>query len=298
MNAVTPKNIYISRRDFIKRYVGKGVLLGAALPCATQSLSKSEADDGDLEGEITAQSLSLNYNNYYEFSTNKKSISVLSQALTTTPWSVSVEGEVSNPLILPLESISKFAIHKRIYRFRCVEGWSMVVPWSGILLSDLVELVQPTVKAKYIRFVGLYRPSEMIAQRRNVMSWPYEEGLRLDEAVHPLTMLATGIYDEPLAKQSGGPIRLIVPWKYGFKSIKAITKIIFQEDQPVSTWSQLSPREYGFYANVNPDVAHPRWSQRRELPLGSYKKIKTLPFNGYKAEVARLYKEMDLEIHY
>ena len=248
--------------------------------------------------EKTPEHFVKNYNNYYEFSTNKEAIAILSQELITSPWDIQIDGLVHQPLTLSLNELNQFPKQNRTYRFRCVEGWSMVVPWSGILLKDLLARAKPKADAKFVRFESLLRPSEMIGQRRTTLPWPYVEGLRLDEALHPLTLLATGMYGEPLAKQNGAPVRLIVPWKYGFKSTKAIVKITLENEQTKTTWNDVSPNEYGFYANVNPDVAHPRWSQRRELPLGQFKKIKTLPFNGYENEVAHLYRDMDLSTYY
>lgn len=248
----------------------------------------------DINSNITKKEYVQKYCNYYEFSTNKEAVAELSKSLVTSPWKIEIGGLVENPQFLSIADLKQLAVYDRTYRFRCVEGWSMVVPWRGVLLKDLVSLVKPKKEAGFVVFESLFRPKEMIAQRRGTMPWPYTEGLRLDEAVHPLTLLATGMYGDELAPQNGAPIRLIVPWKYGFKSIKAITKITFQKDRPISSWQKISPGEYGFYANVNPAVAHPRWSQRRELPLGEYKKIRTLAFNGYEEEVAKMYKGMDL----
>jgi sulfoxide reductase catalytic subunit YedY len=219
---------------------------------------------------------------------------VLAQALTTSPWNITVEGEVAKPFTIGMEDLLKrFSTEERIYRLRCVEGWSMVIPWNGFPLHKLIDLAQPTGHARYIEFVSLLRPREMIGQRQSSLAWPYREALRLDEARHPLAFLATGLYGQTLPKQNGAPLRLVVPWKYGFKQIKAITHIRFLREQPKTSWQQLAPSEYGFYGNVNPEVAHPRWSQRRENRIGELRKRATLPFNGYAQEVAALYAGLD-----
>lgn len=238
------------------------------------------------------------YNNYYEFSTDKEAIRVLAQALSMSPWNVTFSGKIEKNVTLDMDDIHQFCQVERIYRFRCVEGWSMVVPWIGVPLVDVLKAVKPLSSAKYVQFKGLYRPKEMIGQRRPTLDWPYTEALRMDEAIHPLTILAVGMYGESLPPQNGGPIRLVVPWKYGFKSIKAITEIELLENLPLTTWQKAAPREYGFYANVNPGVSHPRWSQKRESPLGQAKKISTKMFNGYQEQVAYLYKKMDLQKNY
>jgi sulfoxide reductase catalytic subunit YedY len=239
------------------------------------------------------------YNNFYEFGTDKYSPAREAQSLTTRPWSVTVEGEVAKPGTYTLEDMLKpHALEERIYRLRCVERWSMVIPWVGFPLGDLIKRFEPTSNAKYVEFTTLHRPEEMPGQKRKVLDWPYVEGLRMDEAMHPLTIMAIGLYGEVLPNQNGAPMRLVVPWKYGFKSIKSIVKIRFTEQQPVSAWTQTAPHEYGFYANVNPNVDHPRWSQARERRLGEFLKRKTLLFNGYADEVANLYAGMDLSKYY
>lgn len=278
----TPKHIISSRRQFIASALA---LLHSGNLSAKEQL------------EVTPKKFSQRYNNYYEFSTEKEAVFVLAQELTTQPWNIELSGLFDVPLSLSINDLKELPQHSRTYRFRCVEGWSMVVPWSGIELRDLLTLAKPLPEARYIQFTSLQRPSEMIGQRRPVLNWPYVEALRLDEAMHPLSMIATGMYDETLPKQNGGPARLVVPWKYGFKSAKAIVKIEALAEAPTTTWMQAAPREYGFYANVNPNVAHPRWSQKREAPLGQSKKIRTLMFNGYE-EVASLYQGMDLETHF
>jgi sulfoxide reductase catalytic subunit YedY len=239
------------------------------------------------------------YNNFYEFGTDKYSPAKNAQALTTDPWSIAIEGEVEKPGILQLEDILKQQqLEERIYRLRCVERWSMVVPWIGFPLANLIKQAKPTSRAKYIEFETLYRPKEMVGQQRSVLDWPYVEGLRMDEAMHPLTILAVGLYGEVMPKQNGAPIRLVVPWKYGFKSIKSIVKIRFTEKQPVSSWTRAASNEYGFYSNVNPNVDHPRWSQRKERRLGEFFMRDTLMFNGYAEQVASLYKGMDLKKYF
>jgi len=239
------------------------------------------------------------YTNYYEFTTNKTDSTVLAQAMQTSPWQVKIEGEVEKPGVYNLEDILKTnPLEKRIYRFRCVEAWSMVVPWIGFPLGEMLKKFKPTSRAKYVEFTTLYQPEIMIGQRRRSLAWPYTEGLRIDEAAHPLTLLATGMYDDKLPKQNGAPLRLVVPWKYGFKSIKAIVKIRLLESMPATAWNKKAPGEYGFFANVNPEVPHPRWSQARERILGASiftPKRKTEKFNGYGDQVASLYSDMDLK---
>ena len=239
------------------------------------------------------------YNNYYEFSTDKEAVRILARELTINPWTITVEGEVKNPLTLDLDDLQKrYSQQERIYRLRCVEGWSMVIPWNGFPLCELLKEASPTSDARYVEFVSLHRSSEMINQRRSALQWPYREGVRLDEAIHPLTFVATGLYGEQLPKQNGAPARIVVPWKYGFKSPKAITHIRVTREPTQGSWAMAAPSEYGFYANVNPDVSHPRWSQRREVRIGEIKKRRTLAFNGYADEVAHLYQGMDLDEFY
>jgi methionine sulfoxide reductase catalytic subunit len=274
---VTPPGLWLQRRQLL-------ALAGAplVLPASLEGESPSALSD------ITA------YNNYYEFSTDKNAVRVLAQALTLTPWTVTVEGEVEKPFTVDADDLARlFGSEERIYRLRCVEGWSMVVPWSGFALSRLIARAQPTSRAKFVAFESLQRSSEMIGQRSGSLPWPYREGLRLDEAMHPLAFAATGLYGQSLPKQNGAPLRLALPWKYGFKSAKAITRVRLVQELPPTSWSQLAPSEYGFYGNVNPQVAHPRWSQARENRLGELQKRPTLPFNGYAAWVAPLYQGQD-----
>ena len=239
------------------------------------------------------------YNNFYEFGTDKYSPAKYAHQLTTSPWSVTIEGEVKKPGKYTLEDILKpHTLEERIYRLRCVEGWSMVIPWIGFSLADLIKRFEPTSRAKYVQFTTLYRPAEMPGLSRAVLDWPYVEGLRMDEAMHPLTLLAVGLYGKVMPKQNGAPIRLVVPWKYGFKSIKSIVKISFVEKEPPTTWNLAAANEYGFYSNVNPEVDHPRWSQRRERRIGEYLKRDTLMFNGYAEQVAQLYTGMDLKKYF
>jgi sulfoxide reductase catalytic subunit YedY len=239
------------------------------------------------------------YNNFYEFGTDKEQPAVLAKNFKTTPWTVSVEGEVAKPKTYDLDAIMKLApLEERIYRHRCVEGWSIVVPWIGYSLSTLIKLAEPTAKAKYVAFQSLYDPKQMWSPMRAGIPFPYVEGLRMDEAMHPLTLLSVGLYGEVLPNQNGAPVRLVIPWKYGFKSIKSIVKIRFQEKQPPATWNIAIPNEYGFYSNVNPKVDHPRWSQAKERRLGEFFKRDTLMFNGYADQVASLYTGMDLKKYY
>jgi len=236
-----------------------------------------------------------NYNNFYEFGTDKYDPARLAQSLQVKPWTVEVSGLVQKPQTLDIDSILKsFPLEERIYRHRCVEGWSMVIPWVGFPLTAFLKRLNPLGSARYVQFTTRYDPKQMPGQRYGVLDWPYVEGLRIDEAMHPLALLAVGLYGEELPKQDGAPIRLVVPWKYGFKSIKSIVKIKLVEKEPVTTWSAAAPSEYGFYSNVNPDVDHPRWSQKTERRIGEFYKRPTLLFNGYGDQVAGLYTGMDL----
>jgi sulfoxide reductase catalytic subunit YedY len=243
-----------------------------------------------------------NYTNYYEFTTNKTDSTVLAKGLKTHPWNITVEGEAENTGVFNLEDILKDnPLEERIYRFRCVEAWSMVVPWIGFPLGAMLKRFKPTSKAKYVEFTTLYNPEIMVGQRGKSLDWPYAEGLRMDEAMNPLTLMATGMYDDALPNQNGAPLRLVVPWKYGFKSIKAIVKIRFAETMPKTAWNKNAPAEYGFFANVNPEAPHPRWSQSRERVLGGSifsPKRTTEKFNGYGKQVASLYSGMDLKKYF
>lgn len=302
---ITDKAIYQERRKFMTSSIG---LTAAATLLPLQAsvagyggdaLKFSKNTQYNTTEELTSYDKITNYNNFYEFGTDKYSPAKNAQALTTDPWSLQIEGEVEKPAILHLEDILKqHTLEERIYRLRCVERWSMVIPWIGFSLSELIKQVKPTSKAKYVQFETLHRPAEMGGQRREVLAWPYVEGLRIDEAMNPLTLLAVGLYGEVMPKQNGAPLRLVVPWKYGFKSIKSIVKIRFTDKEPVSSWTKAAPKEYGFYSNVNPEVDHPRWSQRKERRIGDFLKRKTLPFNGYAEQVASLYTGMDLKKHF
>ncbi len=286
-NDVTPKEMYLNRRQIM---AGAGAMLGAGL------IGGGARAQGDLElntfEEITT------YNNFYEFGTGKNDPAQNAHMMTTEPWSIVIDGMVDNPGTYSFEEIVEgMTIEERIYRLRCVEAWSMVVPWNGFELADLLERVGVHEGARYVAFETLVRPEEMPGVRVPVLDWPYREGLRLDEAMHPLTIMATGLYGEPMPKQNGAPIRLVVPWKYGFKSIKSIVRITLTDEQPYASWNAAQPREYGFYSNVNPNVNHPRWSQATERRIGGglfAPRIDTLMFNGYEDEVASLYEGMDL----
>jgi sulfoxide reductase catalytic subunit YedY len=303
---ITPKSVYVRRRDFLLASsaalvaAGCGSLFdevsaqtGTKLPNVKKS-SFSTTEKQNSFTDITT------YNNFYEFGTDKSSPSENSRNFRTKPWTLVVEGEVAKPATYNLEDFIKTnTLEERVYRMRCVEAWSMVIPWIGVPLKDVIAKVQPTGKAKFIEFTTLLDPSRMPYQRTNVLDWPYVEGLRLDEAMHPLTILAVGLYGEVLPNPNGAPIRLVVPWKYGFKGIKSIVKMRFVEKQPLNTWQRMQGNEYGFYANVNPQVDHPRWSQAREVRLpGLLKNHKTEMFNGYADQVASLYTGMDLRKNY
>jgi len=318
---ITPEQIYLSRRRFM---VGAGALVAGSLlaaacgsptptstpPAVTDMAAAAgtptlpatptqgvfpplTGTSDELGQELTSVEAITNYNNFYEFTTSKERVARLSQGFKTSPWTVEVGGLVHKPRTFDLDDLYKFTQEERIYRLRCVEAWSMVIPWIGFPLAKLLDEVEPMSQAKYVRFETLYDPEQMPGQKSAFYSWPYVEGLRVDEAMHDLTILATGLYGKPLLPQSGAPVRLVVPWKYGFKSIKSIVKIDLVEEQPVSLWMAAAPHEYGFYANVNPEVDHPRWSQATERSIGEGKRIKTLFFNGYAEEVAHLYEPLD-----
>ncbi|MEL0286243.1 MAG: protein-methionine-sulfoxide reductase catalytic subunit MsrP [Paracoccaceae bacterium] len=284
---VTDEALFLNRRTLLAGIAGTG--LGTAL--APPALASEELEPNSWD-DITS------YNNFYEFGTRKDDPKRYAGALTTKPWSVQITGLVERPGVYDFEDImKKMTIEERIYRFRCVEAWSMVVPWNGFELADLLDLAGIQSSAKYVAFETLYRPEEMPGQEMFVLDWPYVEGLRLDEALHPLTIMATGIYGRDIPNQNGAPLRLVVPWKYGFKSIKSIVKITLTDQEPPTSWNIANPREYGFYSNVNPEVDHPRWSQASERPLGGglfARRIPTLMFNGYAEEVGDLYKGMNL----
>lgn len=286
-NAVTPEAVFLNRRQWM---AGAGAL-GLAAAAGPGWAATDELEPNGWE-EITS------YNNFYEFGTGKDDPAKNAHMLTTSPWTVKIDGMVDNPGDYAFEDImSKMTIEDRIYRFRCVEAWSMVIPWNGFELADLLNMAGVQSGAKYVAFETLYRPEEMPGVRFPVVEWPYVEGLRLDEAMHPLTIVATGIYGKPMPNQNGAPLRLVVPWKYGFKSIKSIVRITLTDQEPPTTWNKANAREYGFYSNVNPNVDHPRWSQAFERRVGQglfARKEPTLMFNGYEEEVASLYAGMDL----
>lgn len=298
---ITPKHLYLSRRQFIG---SASTIIAGALALAackgniptieTGTPPSAGASTDELGDPLTSFQDITQYNNYYEFSTNKEAVANLAKDFPISPWSVEVSGLVNNPKSYSIEDLQKFQPEERIYRLRCVEGWSMVIPWIGFSLHKLLDEVQPTSDAKYVQFTAIYDPKNMPGQASGFISWPYVEGLRLDEALHDLTILATGLYGQPLPKQDGAPIRLVVPWKYGFKSIKAVVKLELVDYQPSTLWMKAAPNEYGFYANVNPNVDHPRWSQATERRIGEVGRRNTLMFNGYEKEVASLYAGMDL----
>ena len=308
---ITPEYVYLSRREFLK---GLGVLTAGAIAIsacapkirettdeqpAADDPTQASVDVDELGDPLTSFEAITNYNNYYEFSTDKESVAPLSKDFVYSPWTVDVGGLVENPKTYDIDDLlARFPQEERIYRLRCVEAWSMVIPWVGFPLSRLLEEVKPTSGAKYVRFETIYDPEQLPGQRSRWFAWPYVEGLRLDEAMNDLAILATGLYGKNLLPQNGSPIRLVVPWKYGFKSIKSIVKIDLVEEMPVSLWMAAAPNEYGFYANVNPEVNHPRWSQASERRIGEAVRRKTLMFNGYEEEVAYLYTGMDLRVNY
>jgi len=303
---ITPYSRYLSRRDFLKAAgiaTGSALLAACAPKAARSSTPEGVADSTAKFDELGNPANSFeditNYNNFYEFTTSKEGVAPLSKDFTTHPWTVEVYGLVNNPKTYAFEDLlGKFTQEERIYRLRCVEAWSMVIPWTGFRLADLLKEVEPTSKAKYVRFESVYRPKELPGQSSPFYPWPYQEGLRLDEAMNDLTLLATGLYGMPMPNQNGAPLRLVVPWKYGFKSIKSITKIELVDEQPATLWSTVGPGEYGFYSNVNPERPHPRWSQASERRIGELSRRPTLMFNGYAEQVADLYAGMDLIKNY
>lgn len=310
---ITPKKVYLNRRLFMRTAALAATTATTALvyrklnsPATADSPSETISDVTPQDSEesvrqgfkvnepLTAIEDITNYNNFYEFSTNKRSVAIEARQFTTRPWMVVVDGLVNKPTTFDLDQIRGFPQEERVYRLRCVEAWSMVIPWIGFPLAKLLEKVEPTAQAKYVAFQTLHDPQRMPNQFTGVLRWPYVEGLRLDEAMHPLTILATGLYGETLPPQNGAPVRLVVPWKYGFKSIKSIVKITVTDQEPPTTWNIAAPDEYGFYSNVNPNVNHPRWSQATERRIGETRRRETLLFNGYADEVANLYDGMDL----
>ncbi len=311
---ITPEEVYLSRRRFMK---GAGALIASSLilaACGGQNPTAGpspaleamptagmaapafpplQGSADELGASLTTYEGITNYCNFYEFTTRKEGVAKLAQDFRTSPWTVEVGGLVHNPKTFDLDDLFKFTQEERIYRLRCVEAWSMVIPWVGFPLAKLLDEVEPMSQAKYVRFETLYDPEQMPGQGSRVYNWPYVEGLRVDEAMHDLAILATGLYGKPLTPQNGAPVRLVVPWKYGFKSIKSIVKIELVEEMPVSLWMAAAPQEYGFYANVSPEVDHPRWSQATERRIGETGRIQTLLFNGYTDEVAHLYPDLE-----
>lgn len=315
---ITDRKVYLNRRLFMRGAILAGSVAASGLlyrrlnppPAVVESRPKiagvvSAPSDEAIRNafKVNDAQTSLeditNYNNFYEFSPVKGEVASAAAGFVTRPWTVAVGGLVNQPKVFDLDDLLKLAPQEeRIYRLRCVEGWSMVIPWIGFPLSVLLKQVEPLSAAKYVAFQTLLDPSRMPNQNTGLLEWPYVEGLRLDEALHPLTILATGLYGETLPPQNGAPIRLVVPWKYGFKSIKSIVKITLVEAQPPTTWNIEAPNEYGFYSNVNPDVSHPRWSQRYERRIGEFRSRETLLFNGYAEQVGHLYQGMDLRVNY
>jgi sulfoxide reductase catalytic subunit YedY len=307
---ITPKEIYLNRRQFMLSASATAISAGAALSGLEVAVSAKTAIAGEKLTNIQKSTYSTTekmnsfkdittYNNFYELGTDKGDPARNAKYLTTRPWTVALEGEVKKPKVYDIEQLIKLSpLEERIYRLRCVEAWSMVIPWVGFPLSSLVKLAEPTGNAKFLQFVTLEDPKRMPGQRLPVLQWPYVEGLRMDEAMHPLTILSIGLYGEVLPAQNGAPMRLVVPWKYGFKSIKSIVTLRFVEKQPPTSWSLSAPHEYGFYSNVNPEVDHPRWSQATERRIGEFFRRKTLMFNGYADQVASLYSGMDLKKYY
>ncbi len=292
---ITAPEIYHQRREFIKGAAALGAL--AALPSQAQAAAKLpgvKKSSYTVDEALTPLNDITTYNNFYEFGTDKASPAVQARNFETRPWTVSVEGMVKRPMTFGIEDMLKWPLEERVYRLRCVEGWSMVIPWIGFPLNEILKRVEPTGSAKFVEFTTLHDPKRMPGQRSAVLDWPYVEGLRLDEAQHPLTLMVVGLYGEVLPNQNGAPLRLAVPWKYGFKSAKSIVKIRLVEKAPISSWMRAAPNEYGFFSNVNPDVDHPRWSQARERRIGEFTKRKTLPFNGYAEQVAGMYAGLDL----
>ncbi|MDP2785398.1 MAG: protein-methionine-sulfoxide reductase catalytic subunit MsrP [Sulfurimicrobium sp.] len=298
---ITDREVYRARRQFLQTL--PAALAAAAVPglfatpaFAAEKLPGARKSPFSTSEQATPYKEVTTYNNFYEYGTDKSDPAQAVKTLITRPWTVSVEGEVKHPKVYGIEDLLRLApLEERIYRLRCVEGWSMVIPWMGFSLGEIIRRAEPGGNAKYVELVSLHDPKQMPGQRSGVLDWPYIEGLRLDEAMHPLTLLAFGLYGEVLPQQNGAPLRLVVPWKYGFKSAKSIVKIRLVEKPPVSAWMRAAPSEYGFFSNVNPAVDHPRWSQARERRIGEFLKRATLPFNGYGDQVAQLYAGMDLK---
>ena len=305
---ITDQEIYHQRRHFLQTIAGSALAISAGGLLINDAMAATKLNDYKknaitLSENLTPYKAVTTYNNFYEFGTDKSDPAANAHTLKTRPWQISVEGEIKNPKVYDIDELLKLApMEERIYRLRCVEGWSMVIPWIGYSLNELIKKVEPTGNAKYVEFVTLNSREQMPGLRSASLDWPYTEGLRLDEAMHPLTLLTMGLYGEVLPNQNGAPVRIVVPWKYGFKSAKSIVKIRFVEKQPQTAWNSAIPREYGFYSNVNPTVDHPRWSQATERRIGEGSifapKRKTLMFNGYADQVAKLYAGMDLKRFY
>ncbi len=310
---ITPESVYLNRRTFIARSTRIG-LAAAVAPAVLVNCDRSETANAasipvpgepnqevdwsrvrsELGEELTPYDAVTTYNNFYEFGSGKEDPARNAHSLEPRPWSIAVDGEVAKPAVYDLDDfVAPHKLEDRVYRLRCVEAWSMVIPWRGFPFADLIRRVEPTGNARFVELTTLYDPQQMPGQRRGVLEWPYVEGLRIDEANHPLTMLVTGVYGRDLPNQNGAPLRLIVPWKYGFKSVKSVVRIRFVREMPATTWAVMAPNEYGFYANVNPEVDHPRWSQATERRIGEFRRRKTLPFNGYGDEVASMYRRLD-----
>jgi sulfoxide reductase catalytic subunit YedY len=305
---ITPEHVYLSRNHFIKAAGGIGAALavascqrwmGATKIEENQQPPSSKALFDELGDPLTPYSSITTYNNYYEFGSDKQSPAERAKTFRTSPWEIVVDGLVRNPKTFGLEDLLRiFVQEERIYRLRCVEGWSMVIPWIGFSLAELLREVQPLSHADYVRFETVYAPGQMQMQNIKTYPWPYQEGLRIDEAMHELTILATGLYGKNMPPQNGAPIRLVVPWKFGFKSIKSIVRIELVQEKPLTFWRSIDPEEYGFFANVNPDISHSRWSQQSERRIGEISRRRTLLFNGYGEQVAHLYAGMDLRLDY
>ena len=300
---ITDEGLHRNRREFLRATAG-ALAAGALSPgllaaCGRPEARADVAEVSGVQDELTPFKDVTTYNNFYEFGTDKADPHKLGGTLKPRPWTVAIEGEMAKPGVYDVDELIRlFPPAEHVYRMRCVEAWSMVIPWWGFRLGDLLKRVEPTARARYVEFTTLLDPAQFPGQRRRVLDWPYVEGLRMDEAMHPLTLLSVGLYGKTLLPQNGAPIRLVVPWKYGFKGIKSIVRIRLLRDQPRNTWQISAPNEYGFYANVNPDVDHPRWSQKRERRIGELLRRPTVPFNGYGEQVANLYAGMDLKRNY
>jgi len=293
---ITPENLYYDRREFLR---AAGLLGIAAATLGAVESAHAATQNGQEKDDLTPFEDVTTYNNFYEFGTDKSDPAENAKGFKTKPWTVKVEGLVSKPASYSIEDFIKPSkLQERVYRHRCVEAWSMVIPWQGFPMSDLINRVQPLSSAKFIEFQTLNDPQQMPGQRSPVLPWPYTEGLRLDEAMHPLAIFAVGLYGKTLLPQNVAPLRTVIPWKYGFKATKSIVRIRFTDKQPRTAWNQATPNEYGFYANVNPEVDHPRWSQAKERRIGEFRKRPTLMFNGYADQVGRLYQGLDLRKNY